>query len=138
MHPSIQRYDRNAGARCFEATTDFGSDRPGKQRSDAPVRHERVSVLALQAALILPWDTLGVRSVLAEAVRDPGVGLEVILKEVKVLNFLLLRGKGRWTHLEHLISFFRDLIEPLASLIVEAILFERVVIRGIELAWHFV
>ena len=94
--------------------------------------------MALQAALILPWDTLGVRSVLAEAVRDPGVGLEVILKEVKVLDFLLLRRKGRWTHFEDFISFFRDLIEPLASLIVEAILFERVVIRGIELAWHFV
>ena len=138
MNPSVERNDRDTGARGLKATTNLSSDRPSKKRSKEPVNTEGVGVLALDTALVLPWNALRICSELAEAVGYPWVTLEILLQEVKVFNFLLLGWIRRWAHFQNLISFLGQLIKSLASFVIEAIFAESVVVCGIELAWHAV
>ena len=136
MHPSVQWNNGNTGASGLESTADLCSKWPGNGGSYEPVDAEGECVLALDAALVLPWDTLRVCSVLSEAVSHPRITLKIILQEVKVLNLLFLGRNGRWAHFENFVSLFGKLIESLASIVIEARLAESIVIGCIELAWH--
>ena len=136
MHPSVQWHDGNTGASALETTANLCSEWPSDGGTDEPVDAEGEGVLALDAALVLPWDALGVRSELSEAVSHPRITLEVVLQEVKVLDLLLLSGEGRWADFEDFVSLLREIVESLASFIVEARLAEGVVVGCVELAWH--
>ena len=136
MHPSVQWNNGNTGASGLKSTADLCGKWPGNGGSYEPVDAEGECVLALDAALVLPWDTLRVCSVLSEAVSHPGITLKIILQEVEILDLLFLGRNGRWAHFENFVSLFGKLIESLASIVIEARLAESIVIGCIELAWH--
>ena len=137
VHPSVEANSRDATLARLHAPADRGSKGPGKGRADEPVSAEGEGVLALETALVLPWDAFWVRRVFAEAVGDPRVTLEVFLEEVHILALHLLSWDGRRLELEDLIRFLGHLIELLAVLIIEGRLAEHFVITSVKLARHF-
>ena len=137
MHPSVQTNSRDTTLRRLHASADGSSDGPGESRAKHPVAHESILVLALNAALVLPWDAFWVGRVLAEAVSEPRVTLEVFLEEVHVLTFHLLGRNGRLPHLENLIGLFCQLVNLLTVLIIEGRLAEDLVVASVKLARHF-
>ena len=122
----------------LKSAADISSKWPGKEGASDPVDHESELVLSLELTLVLPWDAFWVSSILSEAISYPGVALEVLLQEIHVCTFLLLRGNRRWSHFECLISLFLELIEFLTVLVVEVGLAEDVVVGVVKLAWHCV
>ena len=110
MHPSVEADGGDSTLARLHAPSKRCCDGPGEGRAEDPIQHEGELVLALDAALVLPWDAFWVRSELTEAVGDPRVTLNVFLKEVHILAFHLLRRHGRCPHLEDLISFFGHLV----------------------------
>ena len=93
-------------------------------------------MLTLDRSRVLPWDSLGVRCVLAESVCYPWITLEVLLQPVDVFSLLLDRGNGCLTQLKDFVSLLACLPELLVHVAIEDRLSEELVRSGVKLAWH--
>lgn len=128
--------DGNARSSSLEPTANNASDWPEEDRTKDKVQDVVILVLALYLSLIFPWDAFWIGRVLAEAVGDPWVRLEVLLQPVNVFVFLLLCGNRWLSHFKDLIALSGQLPHLLVMVVVEGGFAEPHVVRGIELTWH--
>lgn len=129
---------RHAALVTLHAATKHRRDWPSDETAKHPVGSKCVLVLSLNCALIFPWNSLRPRHELTESVGDPGVALEVLLKEIQILAFLLLRWHTRGSEFEDFLDLALLLIVPLVLLRVVIRLSHSEMVSVIVLGRHFV
>ena len=138
MNEPLVRHHWNSALVVLHAATEHRRDRPGQETTNRPVESKCVLVLSLDCALIFPWNSFRASHKFTEAICDPGVTLEVILKEVHVLTFLLLRGDSRRFELEDFLDLALLFVVPLVLLRIVLRLGHPEVVSVIVLRRHFV
>ena len=138
MNELLIRHNWNATLEVFHAATEHRCDRPSYKTTNDPVGSKCVLILSLNCALIFPRNSFRASHEFTEAVGDPGVTLEVILKEIHVLTFLLLSRHARWFELEDFLDLTLLFVVPLVLLRIVVRLSHPEVVSVIVLRRHLV
>jgi len=102
------------------------------------VDSKSILVLSFDCTLIFPWNSFRASHILTSAIGYPVVTLEVILKEVLILTFLLWGGNASWSDLEDFLDLALLFVVPLVFLRIVRGLGHPIVVCVIVLGRHFV
>ena len=138
MNELLVRHNWNATLEVLHAATEHRCNRPSQETTNDPVGSKCVLILSLNCALIFPWNSFGASHEFTEAISDPGVTLEIILKEIHVLTFLLLSRHARRFELEDFLDLALLFVVPLVLLRIVIRLSHPEVVCVIVLRRHFV